>query len=89
MQFRKVNAIDFALFRTFFISLSCWAIAKYKELKFNEVPKKAWAWMILHAVAWVVNIVMINMALLTLSLATLFAVFDISLLAIWAWLTLR
>ena len=63
--------------------------AKLKKLGHGDVPREAWPWVILQSVLWTISTLMLCLAMTTVSLWDLFAVYDAVLLSAWTWSEVR
>ena len=89
LQFKGANAIDYIMIKCVLLTLGFLVQVKLKNLGPSDVPRYAWPWIIIHSVFWTTSSVLFGLALTTVSLCDLFAIYDALLLGAWAWKSVR
>ena len=85
LQFKGANAIDYIMIKGALLTLGFLVQVKLKHLGPSDIPRHAWPWIIIHSVFWTTSSVLLGLALTTISLCDIFAIYDALLLGAWAW----
>ena len=85
LQYKGANAIDYVMMKGVLLALNFAVQVKLKDLGPSDIPRYAWPWIIIHSVFWTTSTVLSGLALTTVSLCDLFAIYDALLLGAWAW----